>query len=67
MKDVDVAKLRQCTESESIMCHPGYREGKGLDESKLSLTYCDVIRLRLLYDWQYSPETLPETLAQLAE
>ena len=49
LPDVDIAKLRQCKKEESIM----YRLGrKGYDESKMTLSYCDIIRLRLLYEWQ---------------
>ena len=49
MSDVDLARLRQCEEEESIM-YRGKRDG--MDESKMTFSYLDIIRLRLLYEWQ---------------
>ena len=49
---------------------------KGIDEANMTFSYLDLIRLRLLYEWQSTEknsaeipevEKLPATLAKLAE
>ena len=44
--------------------YSGKREG--IDEAKMTFSYLDKIRLRLLYEWQ-SKQSFPETFLEIAK
>ena len=49
LPNVDLARLRQCKEQESIMY---WKKREGMDESKMTFSYLDIVWLRILYEWQ---------------
>jgi len=49
LKDVDFTTLKQCKDSDSIMA-------EDRKEADQTFSYADILRLRLLYQWQQLDE-----------
>ena len=62
LKDVDRDRLRKCEEQTSIMYD---EEREGIDEANMTFSYLDLIRLRMLYEWQSTAIKQAQAQAQI--
>lgn len=62
LKDVDPERVRKC-EAQTSVAYSDTRDK--IDESTMTFSYLDLMRLRLLYEWQFT-SSLPDAIVKLA-